>query len=163
MKILSKKIILSSLITTQTWQRTNSQKNISKTIVFLRDFQAKKVVGFPLVQVPSEKPAKRSKQFSTKERPPFNPLSANVGYIRHGLWRRAKPSCNAQFQLEIVIFGPTRRNWIVLHDQAKDNLKVSLSSEILSQKVKKKCKNLTKIHLFEILNVFWLFLVNEWS
>ena len=77
----------------------------------------------------------------------FNPLSANVGYFRHALWRRAKPSCNAQFELEIVIFGLTRRNWIVLHGQAKDNLKVSLSSEILS-------KNLTKIHFFEILTVF---------
>ena len=67
----------------------------------------------------------------------FNPLSTNVVYIRHGLYRRAKPSCDAQFELEIVIFGPTRRNWIVLHGQAKDNLKVSLSSEILSQNVKK--------------------------
>ena len=46
-------------------------------------------------------------------------------------------SCDAQFELEIVIFGLTRRNWIVLHGQAKENLKLSLSSEILSQKVKK--------------------------
>ena len=30
-------------------------------------------------------------------------------------------------------------------------------------KSQKKCKNLTKIHFFEILTVFWLFLVNEWS
>ena len=67
----------------------------------------------------------------------INPLSTNVVYIRHGLYRRAKPSCDAQFELEIVIFGLTRRNWIVLHGQAKDNLKVSLSSEILSQNVKK--------------------------
>ena len=63
------------------------------------------------------------------------------------------PSCNAQFELEIVIFGLTRRNWIVLHVQAKENSKVSLSSKILSQKVKK-CKNLTKILFFEILTVF---------
>ena len=67
----------------------------------------------------------------------FNPRSAVPVYIRHGLYRRAKPSCDAQFELEIVIFSLTRRNWIVLHGQAKDNLKVSLSSEILSQKVKK--------------------------
>jgi len=32
--------------------------------------------------------------------------------------------------------------------------KVSLSSEILSQKVKKNAKNLTKIHFFKILTVF---------
>ena len=80
----------------------------------------------------------------------FNPLSANVGYIRHGLWRRAKPSCNAQFELEIVIFGLTRRNWIVLHGQAKVNSKVSLSSEILSQKVKKMQK-------FDKNPLFWDF------
>ena len=61
--------------------------------------------------------------------------------------------CNARFELEIAIFCLTRRNWIVLHGQAKENSKVSLSTEFLSQKVKK-CKNLTKIHFFEILTVF---------
>ena len=82
-----------------------------------------------------------------------NPLSTNVGYIRHGLYRKAKPSCNVQFELEIIIFGLTRRNWILLYGQAKKNSKVSLSSEILSQKVKKMQK-LDKIHFFEILTVF---------
>ena len=53
------------------------------------------------------------------------------------LYRRAKPSCNAQFELEIVIFGLTRKNWVVLHGRTKENSKVSLSSEILSQRCKK--------------------------
>jgi len=50
---------------------------------------------------------------------------------------RTKPSCNAQFELEIVTFGLTRRNWIGFHGQAKKTSKMRLSSEILSQKVKK--------------------------
>ena len=45
----------------------------------------------------------------------FNPLSADVGYSRHGVFRRAKPSCDAHFQLEIVVFGLISRNCVVLH------------------------------------------------
>ena len=48
------------------------------------------------------------------------------------------------------IWVRNRRNWIVLHGQAKDNLKANLSSEILSQKVKKMQK-------FDKNSLFWDF------
>ena len=95
---------------------------------------------------------------------PFKPLSANIsdmGYIG-GQSPLVMPclSKKSSFLVQLVEIG-----LCFMVKQKKS--KVSLSSENLSQKVKK-WKNLTKIHFFEILidwdfDRFLPFLVNVWS
>ena len=62
--------------------------------------------------------------------------------------------CGIIYQLEIVIFGLSRRNGMVLHGQAEIIIKNSYLSKIFGSKVKKNTKSLSKIHFFEISTVF---------
>ena len=66
----------------------------------------------------------------------------------------------AQFELEIVIFGLTRRNWIVLHGQAKKLKSESFQGDF-KLKSQKNAQIWQKSFFFEISTVFWPFLVGH--